>query len=247
MISVLLLSVIPEKKARYLLPVLIPLAMNTGFYAAYLWKEFKTLRSKKELFGVYASFGLTGIVAVAMPVILLIVLKGFAGKYLFWQSATSVCSLICGFIIIRGLRQKQFEQVFYGTVFFMVSMVLFIIPISGFYYSNHHYYAAAGIRQKEKELGIKTYEANGFTPEIIWDYGGSIPAINKGDELLIPADSSFGLLVFPEEENAFISRMNGFSFKKIGTVDVNSNAPGSRGYNSRLVKDYYLVTKLLLK
>jgi 4-amino-4-deoxy-L-arabinose transferase-like glycosyltransferase len=247
LISVLLLSAIPEKKARYLLPVLIPLAMNTGFYVSYLWKEFKALKNKKELFGAYASFGLIGVIAVAMPVILLIILKGFAAQYLFWQIAASVFSFTCGFIIIRGLRKKQFERVFYGTIFFMISIVIFIIPISAFYYSNHQYYAAEGIRQKEKELGIKTYEANGFTPEIIWDYGRPIPTINKGNELMIPADSSFGLLVFPEEENAFISRMNGCSFKKIGKVDVNSNAPGSKGYNGRLVKDYYLVTKLPLK
>ena len=32
MLSVILLSLIPEKKSRYLLPVLIPMALNTGFY-----------------------------------------------------------------------------------------------------------------------------------------------------------------------------------------------------------------------
>ena len=36
--SVVLLSVIPEKKSRYLLPVLIPLAFNCSFYIQYLFK-----------------------------------------------------------------------------------------------------------------------------------------------------------------------------------------------------------------
>jgi 4-amino-4-deoxy-L-arabinose transferase-like glycosyltransferase len=38
--SLILLSIIPEKKARYLLPVLIPLALNTAFYFVYLFRRF---------------------------------------------------------------------------------------------------------------------------------------------------------------------------------------------------------------
>ena len=46
-IAVILLSVIPEKKSRYLMPVLIPLAFNTGFYIEYLIREFKNLKDRK--------------------------------------------------------------------------------------------------------------------------------------------------------------------------------------------------------
>ena len=45
--SVILLSIIPEKKSRYLLPVLIPLALNTGFYIEYLIRSFSILKNKK--------------------------------------------------------------------------------------------------------------------------------------------------------------------------------------------------------
>ena len=47
-ISVVLLSLIPEKKSRYLLPVLIPMALNTGFYIEYLFRKFKELKDKKR-------------------------------------------------------------------------------------------------------------------------------------------------------------------------------------------------------
>ena len=39
-IAVILLSLIPEKKARYLVPALIPLAINSGFYIQYLMADF---------------------------------------------------------------------------------------------------------------------------------------------------------------------------------------------------------------
>ena len=49
-IAVILLSIIPEKKSRYLMPVLIPLALNTGFYIEYLFRRFKGLNIKPSCF-----------------------------------------------------------------------------------------------------------------------------------------------------------------------------------------------------
>ena len=69
LIAVILLSVIPEKKSRYLMPVLIPLAINTGFYIDYIIREFKDLKSKKETYPVYFNFGLIGLLAILFPLI----------------------------------------------------------------------------------------------------------------------------------------------------------------------------------
>jgi 4-amino-4-deoxy-L-arabinose transferase-like glycosyltransferase len=45
--SVIFLSIIPEKKSRYLLPVLAPLAMTTAFYVEYVIKNFRTNFTKR--------------------------------------------------------------------------------------------------------------------------------------------------------------------------------------------------------
>src|SRR5690554_2551759 len=55
--SVLLLSLVPEKKTRYLMPVLIPLAINTGFYIEYICRRFSSMK-KSERIPVYLNFGL---------------------------------------------------------------------------------------------------------------------------------------------------------------------------------------------
>ncbi|NJW55184.1 hypothetical protein HC175_19915, partial [Salinimicrobium sp. CDJ15-91] len=65
--AVILLSIIPEKKSRYLLPVLIPMALNTGFYIEYLFRCFKTLE-KKEKWVVYFIHGLIAVIGLAFPV-----------------------------------------------------------------------------------------------------------------------------------------------------------------------------------
>ena len=75
--AVILLSIIPEKKPRYLVPVLIPLALNTGFYIQYLIKNFKNLHSKKETIPVYINFGLIAFIGLSLPITLYFVLATF--------------------------------------------------------------------------------------------------------------------------------------------------------------------------
>ncbi|MFZ3274623.1 MAG: glycosyltransferase family 39 protein, partial [Lutibacter sp.] len=64
-IAVILLSLIPEKKARYLVPALIPLAINTGFYIQYLMADFSKITAKKETIPVYFNFGLIAAISLA--------------------------------------------------------------------------------------------------------------------------------------------------------------------------------------
>lgn len=243
LLSVVLLSVIPEKKSRYLLPVLIPLAMNTGFYIDYLRLSFSHMQPKKERVSVYFSFGSIGIIALAIPVVLFILMKGFAAGYIFWQVATSLVALACGVTILYGLASKKFSAVFFGIIFLMCGLVVFFIPVSKFYYSNDNYFPASSLKTIEDRYAIHTYEANGFRPEIIWDYGSSIPEIIKKDKLTPPAEDRFGLLIIPGQEAFLKDSMKIYSFTKLATVDVNNIPAKAKGYNPGLVKDYYLVQK----
>src|SRR5690606_3192503 len=65
--SVILLSIIPEKKSRYLLPVLIPLAMNTAFYIEYLVRSFPKIKNRAEKFPVYFNYGLIALIGIVFP------------------------------------------------------------------------------------------------------------------------------------------------------------------------------------
>ena len=57
------------------MPVLIPLALNTGFYIEYLIRRFKYIRDKRETIPVYFNFGLIGLIGLAAPIIGFITLK----------------------------------------------------------------------------------------------------------------------------------------------------------------------------
>src|SRR5680860_1572494 len=74
LITVVLLSIIPEKKSRYLLPAIIPLAVTTAFYVEYVIKNFKLKLTKLEKFPIYLNFFLLTLIALAIPFIFYYVL-----------------------------------------------------------------------------------------------------------------------------------------------------------------------------
>lgn len=98
---------------------------------------------------------------------------------------------------------------------------------------------------KKKSLGIRAYKFNSFTPEIIWDYGTSIPILlnEKTNKLNLPSESKFGLLVLPTDSLASRKKFQNYRLKKVSYIDLNHVPPDSKKHNSRLVRIYYLVTK----
>lgn len=244
-LSVVLLSIIPEKKARYLLPVLIPLAMNTSFYIEYLIRNFKQIKNKAETGIVNFSFGLVGVIAIALPFVLFFMFKTRLNTYILWYVFLVAISIFSGVVILKGLIKKQFYQTFYAVIFFMCGLIVTVIPLSKIYYTNKDFYAAANLNSIEKKLDIKSYEAGEYVPEIIWDYGKPMPEISDNKSVTMPEDSLFGLLIYPNESNTLIQNFKNYSFTKIAVVDLNETSPDNKQYNKRLVKNYYLVKKIL--
>lgn len=242
-ISLILLSAIPEKKARYTLPILIPLAMNTGFYIKYLINDFKQIKNKFENGLVNFSFGLIALIGFAIPFVVFFLFKEkINGSFIFWYALLSVISFSCACILAKSLFSKQFAQTFYATIFFMCGVVFTVIPLSKMYYVNNNYYSARNLHLLEKKFSIKTYAYNGFVPEIVWDYGNVIPDIKKDSVVEIP-QKKFGLLLDEDDESAFIDEHKNYQFTKLATVDLNALSKNEKGYNKRLLKNYYLVKK----
>ena len=177
LVSLILLSIIPEKKSRYLLPVLIPMALNTGFYIEYLIRNFKNISLKKEKIVIYFAFGLIVIICFAIPVVLFIKIKNNIAGFEFWIIGLTLSLFVLGCVLIQNLRNKNFLNVFYAVVGVQVAVILFGVPLSKAVLVNPDYHSAQELKNFEKELNIKTYEMSSFTPEIVWDYGHSIPVV----------------------------------------------------------------------
>ncbi|MFK5958411.1 MAG: hypothetical protein QM495_05995, partial [Lutibacter sp.] len=238
--AVVLLSIIPEKKARYLVPVLIPLAINTGFYIQYLITNFPTLKPKKETLPVYFNFGLIAIIGISFPIIVYILLRDAITMHLTSYILTSIALVFISILILRNLYFKKINKVFYLTIFFMVSAITFGLPISKSLNQNTNYNAISTIHQYEEKYNINTYSIGKISPEMLWNYKGIIKNIYKKEELTIPKSSQFGLLMMNYNVKIITSLLKkNYTIQLIETYNFNM---GSK-MKERLIRQFYLVSK----
>jgi len=243
MASVILLSVIPEKKSRYLLPVLIPLALNTGFYMEYLFHQFRTMKDKKESLPVYFNFGLIAVIGIIFPL----------GGYLYlnesldgnwpWFILLSTVLFSTGVLIMYSLFKKRIRPVFYFTIIFIASIIYFGMPLAKTLTVNPEYKSLSGLNSWQEENRLNVYEFNGITPELIWAYGKPIKMIVMNDNVEIPSEEQFGVLVSEENQKRFRNTFNEFSIEKVTRYDMNPKGKDSRSHRPRLWRDLYLVSK----
>ena len=125
----------------------------------------------------------------------------------------------------------------------MCAVVITVIPLSKMYYTNSEYYAAANLNAIEKKFNIKTYEADDFVPEIIWDYGNYIPQLKYHGNIIMPAENHFGLLGDAAAVKELQQKFGNYNFQQYATVDLNVLSKNEKGYNERIVKNYYIVQK----
>ncbi len=241
--SVFLLSIIPEKKSRYLLPVLIPLALNTGFYIEYLFRRFTNISDKKEVLPVYFNFGLIGLIGLVFPFVGYYFLKDLSGVAWPWFVVLSIMLFLIGVFICLQLIQKKIERVFYATIFFIVSIICFGMPLSKVAFQNNDYKSFTQLKKWEEKNNIPVYEFAYFTPEIIWEYGSSIPVIfNQNQTILLPKEKTFAVLVGLNKEQELKEAFKEYTIEKITRYDINPSKMSEKGYNGRLWRDLFLVS-----
>ncbi|HEY9169145.1 MAG TPA: glycosyltransferase [Lutibacter sp.] len=239
-VAVILLSLIPEKKARYLVPVLIPLAINTGFYIHYLISNFSEIKRKSETIPVYFNFGLIASISLSVPFALFFLLKDALQNHLFSYVLTSMATILIGILLFRNLYFKKFQNVFYLTILFMVSLAAIGLPLSKNLNKNIAFKSINSLHQFEKTNGITTYSIGEPAPELLWDYHGILKDIYKNGLLKIPAETNFGLLLMSDDKEMLKTQLDqDYNFKLIETYNLNV---GSKN-KERLIREFYLVSK----
>ncbi|MDN3724672.1 glycosyltransferase family 39 protein [Aequorivita sp. SDUM287046] len=242
-ISVVLLSLIPEKKSRYLLPVLIPMALNTAFYIEYLFRKFKEIRDKRETWPVYFNFGLIALIGIAFPIGGYIFLKnGLSGNWI-WFVLLSITLFAIGILMFRNLLRRKIASVFYLTIAFIVIIIWFGLPLSAAITNNPDYKSFSELNRFGNEKQIIIYEFSDMTPELIWDYGEKMEILKTGDKVSIPEEKEFGVMVSENNIEHFEAVFTPFKTKRIGRYDMNPKGRESRTHKDRLYRDLFIVTK----
>jgi len=237
--SVILLSIIPEKKSRYLLPVLIPLALNTAFYIEYLFRRFDMM-GKKEKLVVYFNFSLIALIGLIFPMLGFYFLKDIFVDVWPWFLLTSICLVSIGIFILYYLRKNRFKPVFYLTVWFIICIIFFGLPIAKEIELNSSYKSISKVDLYLEKDPMPLYEFNGFTPELIWEYGQPIEDIKNEKSYDIPDADRFLLLVTESQTEEMKTALSEFKIEKMDEIDMNASANTHR---ERLYRNLFLISK----
>ncbi len=243
--SLLLLSIIPEKKARYLVPVLIPLALNTGFYLEYSIRNFKNGMAAKERFPVYVHFIVLGAIGMAFPFVAYFFLKNRLEGYWGYYVVASICLFTIGAFILIQLKRKRIFYAFLLTIVLVTAIKITALPLVGALEKNPSFKTISSLSESAFAKDHRIYAFGEIAPEMIWVYGVSIPVLKGSEEITIPEGDVFGVLVVPAEEIEFKSIFDPEYTYQLKTVyDLNYNAsPGKKGHKNRLVSTLYTVKK----
>ncbi|MGB8705079.1 MAG: UDP-phosphate alpha-4-amino-4-deoxy-L-arabinose arabinosyl transferase, partial [Gillisia sp.] len=238
---VILLSIIPEKKSRYLLPALIPLAVTTGFYVVFVIRNFKSRFSKLEKFPLYLNFVILSFVAFAAPVILYI----FFEK-LLWQM--KITFLLFGFVLfllgiffLYGLFRKKIKLLFALQVFMILLIINFGFPLVELISPNRNSPNMSDIKTRLKNEKINVFEASSTLPELVWKYGSPIPIATSAEEIPDSEKEKFGILVGEAYNPDWKNNFKNYNFKFIDTLNLNPTI--AKKPNVRLLREFYILTQ----
>ncbi|WP_324720602.1 ArnT family glycosyltransferase [Salinimicrobium sp. HB62] len=237
--AVVLLSLIPEKKSRYLLPVLIPMAVNTSFYVEYLFRNFNKL-PKKENWIINFNHGLIAGIGIIFPVAAYFLLE--LDGYWFWYISASIVLASIGIGILYYLKRRKYPQVFYLTVAFICGIIVFAFPLSNAFLKNPQFRNFDELQELAEAEDFQVYEYKAETPEIIWEYGEPIPKLYRNDSEL-PSEERFGVIL-REKDSALIDTLKrDFEVLSSERFDLNYVNPEASGYKDRLIRQFYLLQR----
>ena len=237
--AVFLLSLIPEKKERYLLPVLIPLAMNTSFYMYYLIRKSREL-IKIDIYLANFGFGLIGIIGLIFPFGVYFFFEGQLNPHWVSYFLSSATLFSLGILMFIWLRKKAFEKCFYGMILLLCSIVLFAFPMAKLTYDNDQYLSLSEFRHMEgmKDLEIYSTAKSIPRPELIYDLGEPMKRVKTADQL--PQSGEFALFVYDTIPQTI---QHQFKSEFKAQFDINNLREGKSGHKNLKTMKLYVLEK----
>lgn len=233
-LAVILLSIIPEKKTRYLVPVLYPLAINVGFYIDFLLKLNSKLLSFDKIV-TKINFYFIGTITIILPIAILIYYFSSLKNHIIVFGLFFVTTLIIGYLIIKSIKVFNVKKTVYSVVLYMAALILFGLPLINIIKHNNNYDAIKNLKFEEEKQKINSYYYKEIAPELIWYYNGKIPELKNDSQ----TSDKFGLLVNIEKISEIENLKDNYDIKLI--QQYNSNYFSKT--RNRLIYNYYLLTK----
>ena len=239
--SLVMLSAIPEKKMRYLLPLLIPGAMVTAFY---LYQMIMAMRSKGEKVVFRILMTINACLLFAMPI----------AHYIFFFKEKSVsrlmiifvtlCSWGLGLFILKALfgRKGIKPAKAFAAVIITVMMIasLYLIPIGSLFLNGDLH--SIRLLRENKEVADLTFYYNAreeLRVELVYEANRRIYKMNPDDDDFIANKLPFVFISSESIEKVMSGKQ--VTVEYIGTFDNNWRKKGDKRHNPDLVREAAII------
>ncbi|TKS55563.1 ArnT family glycosyltransferase [Mesohalobacter halotolerans] len=179
-VALVLLSVIPEKKPRYLVPVLIPLALNTALVLQYLMAHKRDKLSQIFHLVHYCIIMLVGLGVLVAPFVVGIQLQ----DYLYIYIIMGVISLFIVSYTFINLKRRHFSKLIWSNILLILMITLIGQSGVSLFKQNPNYNPINAEKLINKD--IPTFYFKKLEPEIFWEYGEVIPLLNQDQDYKNP-------------------------------------------------------------
>ena len=245
---VFFLSLVPEKKERYLLPVLIPGAMLIGFYFQVLYRYFhkNVSAAKKIAIPAFIHFGILAILSLAIPILFyFFVYKAFT--IALWKMILIgiFYTLLASFLIYQIYR-RNVNYLFLGILLFVSSLTIGMIPFANnFFHSNPTFNDFKEVRKIKSVQNLNFYSQEFFRMENVWDVGKEVIELDLVEEAWPGNTRKIGYFTDEPIHVSFNDEtLLGIEYEFIDMYDGNHFPKENRQYKNSFVKYFYILTKV---
>lgn len=239
-LTIVLLSLFPEKKTRYLLPMLIPAAMVVGHYLSYIFNAEKNnnlTRDDKIIFRINAF--LPVFIALVAPVGLYLMFYKTGQISLTFLIIVSVIFLFSALSISVGGVKLKTIKVFTGIMVLMIVVETMLMPFLADTVNNTEKKSIRAVREIEAVQGKPFYHpANEeLRIELVYEAGRRIrPWSIATDHSLLDSLPIVLVSEKPAEEILPPEILEQVTLQVVDRYDNNNRKKETKRYNPKFVK-----------
>ncbi|GKI23282.1 glycosyl transferase [Odoribacter laneus] len=241
----ILLSFLPEKKSRYLLPILIPGAMVVA-HLFYFWVEKIRMhllsRSDKIIFKINAFLICLAVVALPVAVYLLFYSEGLMSTALF--IVITLLFIWALWFLIRSAWKVRPLSFLWGIVFLFLMVEISLMPFIAHLFNNREMKSIREVRNIEELNTLPFYYPLGeeLRIELVYEAGKRILPLDLKNDSLVRECLPFVLVSREKAENILkTDTTNRLQLEQIDVYDDNHRPKGTRWYSDLFVR---YVTKI---
>ena len=247
-VTLVLLSLFPEKKTRYLLPLLIPAAMVVAHYVVYIFtatKEKTFTTGDRVMFRINAF--LPALIALGMPVAVYLLFYTKEQVSLTLLIIVSILFLATAYSIFTGGVRMRSMKVFTGVVFLLILVETLLMSKVANIFNNTEIKSIKAVRDIKELQHLPFYypEKEGLRIELVYKAGRRILPwdIEKDTTIL----DSLPIVLVSEKPAAEVLPATIQEKVNLHFIDVfdNNNRPKSdkKHYSSKFVRYVTILEK----